>query len=159
MASGSLTYLVGCGVKRNDHFQIKTRHHHCFTRRYGNSVQTTEGNDNESILFRSILFFLGAYSDKGREGMMSSSYDARVKAVSAMVEKAGAKLGSVDYLQGPFDVIADAEVDSYETASGLQAIMMASGGWDELLLLPTMDIDKALNVARTVGGYPMPGNE
>lgn len=105
------------------------------------------------------IFFLGAYSDKGREGMMSSSYDARVKAVSAMVEKAGAKLGSVDYLQGPFDVIADAEVDSYETASGLQAIMMASGGWDELLLLPTMDIDKALNVARTVGGYPMPGNE
>ena len=85
--------------------------------------------------------------------------DARVKAVSAMVEKAEAKLGSVDYLQGPFDVIADAEVDSYETASGLQAIMMASGGWDELLLLPTMDIDKALNVARTVGGYPMPDSE
>ena len=54
---------------------------------------------------------------KGREGMMASSYDARVKAVSAMVERAGAKLGSVDYLQGPFDVIADAEVDSYETAS------------------------------------------
>ena len=101
------------------------------------------------------VFFLGAYSDKGREGMMASSYDARVKAVSAMVERAGAKLGSVDYLQGPFDVIADAEVDSYETASGLQAVMMASGGWDELLLLPTMDVDKALNVARTVGGYPM----
>ena len=44
-------------------------------------------------------------------GMMASSYDARVKAVSSMVERAGAKLGSVDYLQGPFDVIADAEVD------------------------------------------------
>jgi len=29
------------------------------------------------------IFFLGAYSDKGREGMMASSYDARVKAVSA----------------------------------------------------------------------------
>ena len=54
MTSGSLSYLVGCGVKRNDHFKIKTRHHHFFTRRYGNSVQTTEGNDNESILFRSI---------------------------------------------------------------------------------------------------------
>ena len=57
------------------------------------------------------VFFLGAYSDKGREEMMASSYDARVKAVSSMVERAGAKLGSVDYLQGPFDVIADAEVD------------------------------------------------
>ena len=105
------------------------------------------------------VYFLGAYSDQGREGMMTSSYDARVKAVSAMVEKAGAKLGSVDYLQGPFDVIADAEVDCYETASGLHAVMMASGGWDELLFLPTMDIDKALGVARKVGGYPMPGSE
>ena len=45
------------------------------------------------------VFFLGAYSDKGREGMMASSYDARVKAVSSMVERAGAKLGSVDYLR------------------------------------------------------------
>ena len=111
------------------------------------------------MIYKMKVFFLGAYSDKGREGMMASSYDARVKAVSAMVERAGAKLGSVDYLQGPFDVIADAEVASYETASGLQAVMMASGGWDELLLLPTMNVDKALNVARTVGGYPMPGSE
>jgi uncharacterized protein with GYD domain len=91
--------------------------------------------------------------------MMARSYDARVKAVSALVERAGAKLGSVDYLKGPFDVIADAEIDSYKPASELLAVMMASGGWDELLLLPTMDIDRALNVARTVGGYPMPGNE
>jgi len=37
--------------------------------------------------------------------------------------------------------------------------MMDSGGWDELLLLPTMNVDKALNVARTVGGYPMPSSE
>ena len=80
MASGSPTYLMGCGVKRNDHFQIKTRHHHFFTRRYGNSVQTTEEMTMK-------VFFLGAYSDKGREGMMSSSYDARVKAVSAWLIK------------------------------------------------------------------------
>jgi uncharacterized protein with GYD domain len=72
--------------------------------------------------------------------MMASSYDARVKAVSAMVKKAGAKLGSIDYLQGPFDVIADAEVDSYETASGLQAVMMASGGWDCLTSAPAGQI-------------------
>ena len=37
--------------------------------------------------------------------------------------------------------------------------MMLSGGWDELLLLPEMDIDKALNAARTAGDYPMPGEE
>ena len=39
----------------------------------------------ESKEMKMKVFFLGAYSDKGREGMMASSYDARVKAVSAMV--------------------------------------------------------------------------
>ena len=38
------------------------------------------------------VFFLGAYSDQGMSGLMDSSYDARVKAVSEMGEKAGAKL-------------------------------------------------------------------
>ena len=86
------------------------------------------------------VFFLGAYSEKDRAGMMDSSYDARIKAVSAMLAKAGAQLGSVDYLQGGWDVIADAEVDCYETASGVHAIMMQSGGWDKLIILPTMDV-------------------
>ena len=63
------------------------------------------------------------------------------------------------YLQGPFDVIADVEVDNYETASGLHATMMLSGGWDELLILPEMDVDKAISAAKTAGGYPMPGQE
>lgn len=105
------------------------------------------------------VFFLGAYSAAGMQGMMNSAYATRVSAVNKMVEKVGGKLGSVTYLQGPFDVIADVEVDAYETASGLHATMMLSGGWDELLLLPEMNIDKALNAARTAGDYPMPGEE
>ena len=105
------------------------------------------------------VFFLGAYSAAGMQGMMKSDYATRVSAVNKMVEKVGGKLGSVTYLQGPFDVIADVEVDAYETASGLHATMMLSGGWDELLLLPEMDVDKALNAARTAGDYPIPGEE
>ena len=46
------------------------------------------------------VFFLGAYSDKGMSGLMESRYDARVKAVGEMYEKAGAKLEPVTYLQG-----------------------------------------------------------
>ena len=105
------------------------------------------------------VFFLGAYSAAGMQGMMSSSYAARVSAVKKMVEKVGGKLGAVTYLQGPFDVIADVEVDDYETASGLHANMMLSGGWDELLLLPEMDVDKAIKAAGTAGDYPIPGKE
>ena len=105
------------------------------------------------------VFFLGAYSDEGMSGLMESSYDARVKAVSEMCEKAGAKLGSVTYLQGDYDVIADVEVDCIEIASGLRAMMQLSGGWDELLVMPEFDLDKAISAAKAAGGYPMPGQE
>ena len=105
------------------------------------------------------VFFLGAYSAAGMQGMMNSTYTARVSAVKKMVEKVGGKLGTVTYLQGPFYVIADVEVDDYETASGLHATMMLSGGWDELLILPEMNVDKAISAAKTAGGYPMPGQE
>jgi len=105
------------------------------------------------------VFFLGAYSAAGMQGMMRSTYDTRVSAVKKMVEKVGGKLGAVTYLQGPFDVIADVEVDDYETASGLHANMMLSGGWDELLILPEMDVDKAIKAARAAGDYPLPGQE
>ena len=60
------------------------------------------------------VFFLGAYSEKGRAGLLDSSTAARVTAVTAMIEKAGAKLGSLTYLQGKYDVIADLEVDVVE---------------------------------------------
>ena len=93
------------------------------------------------------------------QGMMNSTYAARVSAVMKMVEKVGGKLGTVTYLQGPFDVIADIEVDDYEAASGLHATMMLSGGWDELLILPEMNVDKAISAAKTAGGYPMPGQD
>ena len=53
-----------------------------------------------------------------------------------MVERVGGKLGNVTYLQGPFDVIADVQVDDYEAASGLHSNMMLYGGGDELLILP-----------------------
>ena len=105
------------------------------------------------------VFFLGAYSDEGMSGLMESSYDARVKAVSEMCDKAGAKLGSVTYLQGDYDVIADVEVDCIEIASGLRAMMQLSGGGDELLVMPEFDLDKASAAAKAAGGYPMPGQE
>ena len=52
-------------------------------------------------------FFLGAYSAAGLQGMMSSTYATRMVVVKKMVERVGAKLGDVTYLQGPCDVIAD----------------------------------------------------
>ena len=104
-------------------------------------------------------FFLGAVSAAGRQGMMSSTYATRLVAIKKMVERAVGKPSDVTYLQGPFDVIADVEVDDYETASGLHSNMMLSGGWDEPLILTKMDIDRAIKSARTAGDYSMPAKE
>ncbi len=46
------------------------------------------------------VFFLGAYSAAGMQGMMSSNYDTRVSAVKQMVEKVGGKLGAVPICRG-----------------------------------------------------------
>ena len=105
------------------------------------------------------VYFLGAYSEDGHRGMMASSFTARKKAVSVMLGKVGGKIISMSYLQGDFDVIAELELDGYETASGLKTTMMLSGGWDELLMLPEMDVDKAIEAAKKSGGYQMPGQE
>ena len=59
------------------------------------------------------VFFLGTFSEKGMSGLMQSSYVARVEAVGDMCEKVGAKLGSLTFLQGKYDAIADVEVDCF----------------------------------------------
>ena len=56
-------------------------------------------------------------------------------------------------------MIADLEFDSYERVSGLRSTMMLSDGWDELLVLPEMDVDKAIVAGRQSGGNPIPREE
>ena len=105
------------------------------------------------------VFFLGAYSEKGRAGLLEGSNDARLAAVTAMVERACGKLNSLSYLQGKYDVIAEVEVDSVETAAGMREVMLMSGAWSEILVMPEFDLDKAVAAAKAVGSYTMPGKE
>ena len=105
------------------------------------------------------VFFLGGYSEKGRAGLLDSSYEARLTAVTAMVERACGKLTSLSYLQGKYDVIAEVEVDCVETAVGIREVMLLSGAWNEILVMPEFDLDKAVSAAKAVGTYAMPGEE
>tara|TARA_B100000674_G_C37160234_1_gene610556 strand:+ start:90 stop:314 length:225 start_codon:yes stop_codon:yes gene_type:complete len=73
-----------------------------------------------------------------------------------MVYKVGGKFGGVLNLQGPFDVIADIELDNQETDSGLHAKMMLSGGWHELLIISEMEVHKPKNTSKIIGVYSMP---
>ena len=76
-----------------------------------------------------------------------------------MVERACGKLNSHSYLQGKYDVIAQVEVDSGETAAGMREVMLTSGAWSEILVMPEFDLDKAVVAAKAFGSYTMPGKE
>lgn len=105
------------------------------------------------------IFFLGTYSKEGVSGLLQSSYAARLKATSSLFEKVGGQVVSMHYLQGQYDVLAELEVDCVETAAGIRSIFLLSGSWDDVLLMPSFDIDKAIQAARTAGVYAAPGKE
>ena len=46
------------------------------------------------------VYFLGTYSEDAHRGMMVSSFTARKKALSVMLEKVYNKIVSMSYLQG-----------------------------------------------------------
>ena len=105
------------------------------------------------------VVYMGKYSQQGLSGMLDSSYAKRVEAVRDMFAKVDATLGDVMYLLGEYDVFATVEISSIEVAAGVRDIMMQSGGWDKLLMMPEFDVDAAIQAARTVGNYPTPGSE
>ena len=41
----------------------------------------------------------------------------------------------------------------------MRDVMLMSGAWDELVLMPEFDLDKAVAAAKAVDTYPMPGKE
>jgi len=50
-------------------------------------------------------------------------------------------------------------VDCVETAAGIREVMLLSGAWNEILVMPEFDLDKAVAAAKAVGTYAMPGKE
>ena len=46
------------------------------------------------------VYFLGTYSEDAHRGMMASSFTARKKALSVMLEKGYSKIVSMSYFQG-----------------------------------------------------------
>jgi hypothetical protein len=46
------------------------------------------------------VYFLGAYSEDAHRGMMASSFTARKKTLSVMLEKVNSKIVSMSYFQG-----------------------------------------------------------
>ena len=104
------------------------------------------------------VFFLGIYSEQGRKGLMKSSHQKRVDAVSNMFASVGATMSSAHWLMGKYDVMAEVEIDAYETAAGIRDAMMMTNSWDDLIFLAELDVDKVISTLNKVT-YPGPGSE
>ena len=104
------------------------------------------------------VFFLGVYSEQGRKGLMNSSHQKRVDAVTNMFASVGGTMSSAHWLMGKYDVMAEVELDSYETAAGIRDAMMMTNSWDELIFLAELDVDKVISTLNKVT-YPTPGSE
>ena len=76
-----------------------------------------------------------------------------------MFAKVDAALRDVMYLMGEYIVFATVDISSIEVAAGVRDIMMQSGGWGRLLMMPEFDVDAAIQATRTVGIYPTPVSE
>ena len=76
-----------------------------------------------------------------------------------MFAKVDAALRYVMYLMGEYIVFATVDISSIEVGAGVRDIMMQSGGWGRLLMMPESDVDAAIQATRTVGNYPTPVSE
>ena len=89
---------------------------------------------------------------------MKSGHQKRVDAVSNMLASIGASMSSAHRLMGKYDVIAEVEIDAYETAAGIRDAMMMTDSWDDLIFLAELDVDKVISTLNKVT-YPKPGSE
>ena len=102
------------------------------------------------------VYFLVSYSDQGLQGLMKSNYAERRAQIEKLCSNVGGKLAWMRYLHGPYDVLAEAEFDSYETAAGIVTAMRLSGAMKDILVMSEFDVDKAIQSAGKAG-YRPPG--
>lgn len=104
------------------------------------------------------VFFLASFSESGLSGLMKSSYAARKDMMRQIAQSVGGKLHAMTFLQGPYDVLVEMELDSAETAAGVATTVRLSGALEDVLYLPEFDIDKAISAFGKVT-YRAPGSE
>ena len=76
-----------------------------------------------------------------------------------MFAKVDAAFRDAMYLMGEYIVFSTVDISSIEVGAGVRDIMMQSGGWGRLLMMPESDVDAAIQATRTVGNYPTPVSE
>ena len=105
------------------------------------------------------IIALAKYNDSAWKGMIGSSFNERRKVIEAVISSAGATLTDMMFTRGQYDIAVTFEVSSEDVALGAAIAINASGATKDLVTLSEIDIDSALQTAKSVAeAYTPPGS-
>ena len=114
-------------------------------------------------LFRSLemkFIVLGKYSSQGLSGFIKNPSDDRKEAISAMMEKAGAKLLDLYLLRGEYDIAAIGEAESFEDVAAVKLLVASSGAVENISILEMLDMNSIAKKAAAISdAYRAPGSQ
>jgi uncharacterized protein with GYD domain len=101
---------------------------------------------------------LRKYSNQGLAGFVQNPNDDRKAAISAMMEKAGAKLIELYLMRGEYDIAVIGEANSFEDIAAVKILVASSGAIENLTILEMVDMNSIANKAAAItGAYRAPG--
>ena len=94
--------------------------------------------------------FLGNYSNAGLQGFIKNPNQDRKSVISSMMEKAGGKLEGLYLTRGNYDVVVIGEAPDFETVGAIKMMIMATGAFDEAVILEETDFNKIAQKASDI---------
>tara|TARA_B100001057_G_scaffold303902_1_gene304057 strand:- start:137 stop:478 length:342 start_codon:yes stop_codon:yes gene_type:complete len=88
------------------------------------------------------FIFLGNYSNAGLEGFIKNPNQDRKSVISSMMEKAGGTLQHIYLTRGNYDIVVIGEAPDFETVGAIKMMIMATGAFDEAVILEETDFNK-----------------
>ena len=104
------------------------------------------------------MYIMGKYTEKAFQGFIKDPTTDRRIVVEKLISAAGGKMLSMDIVRGPYDFIAIAEMESFETFVAVKLAVESSGAVKDLISLEAMDLNRAAKKAgELTGNYKAPG--
>ena len=100
-----------------------------------------------------LYIVLGAYSNRGAEGLVEGQSDRRA-AMEILTSSVGAKLLDYHITRGIYDFCLLTESESFNQIAAMNLKAKAAGTVSKLDVLESVNIDDIRNVARSVNFIP-----
>ena len=93
---------------------------------------------------------LWRYTEQGLAGFIKNLSDNRREAAKKIVKAAGGNLIDMMTLRGVYNFIAIVEGSDFETMAGMKMLMESSGTVKDLIIMESVDFNKAAKIASKV---------